>query len=134
MLKWASFSSGSFRENNDFTNEGNKWLFTLCIRFVRANFRCTVKIKLRECVLLLSVSYSSCEQTEIFTLWASQIVFFHWESDSFFLQQNPHKYQCSNCQCLFPEVESIAERFSYGTRSPTVSLLRGYLSVNKNRA
>lgn len=26
MLKWASFSSGSFRENNDSMNEGNKLL------------------------------------------------------------------------------------------------------------
>lgn len=111
MMKWASFISGSFSENNDLMNEWNNYSFTHWVRFFRANFRCTVKIKLRECVLLLPMSHSSCEHLEMLTLGTSQIIL-SLGIRFIFLQQNPWEYQCSNCQSLLPEVDSMAERFS----------------------
>lgn len=111
VMKLASFTSGSFRENNVLMNEGNKLLFYSLDKIFWGKLQLHCQNKVEGIYTSAPHVTSSCEHLEMFTLGMSQIVL-SLGNRFIFLQQNPWEYQCSNCQSLFPEVDSIAERFS----------------------
>lgn len=73
MLKWTSFSSGIFRENNDLMNEGDKLLFYSLDKVCPGKFQlhCQIKVNGVYGAPCVTQSIQSCEHTEMLTLSTS---------------------------------------------------------------
>jgi len=86
VLKSASFSTGCLRENNYLMSTGNKLLFYSLNVVCHGKFQ--VHCRNNGEGVYVSAPCVTQFQWDMFTIGTSHIVFFEWESASFFFREN----------------------------------------------
>lgn len=83
MPKWASFPSGSFTENNDLMNKGNKLPFYSLDKVCKGKFQLHYQNKVEVFASVPRVTQLLWTDRDVHS-WDFSDCVFHWESDSFF--------------------------------------------------